>query len=149
MAFDYLPHPEHQLLLIRVYGSVSLAENLEIGKRLQATLEQSETCMDVFFDLRSIGRFPLSINQLRQSSAMIKTPKLDHIILLMENNAVLSFVATMLLRLQTTTDRIRTFNSLEDALTFLHSIQDNSPARQQWISDLRSELDLRPTRFTA
>lgn len=149
MAFEFDFRSEQQLILIRVHGSVSLSENVEIGNRIRTTLEYSDACTDVFFDLREIGRFPLSLSQLRQSSAIIRTPKLGWFILLMENNPVLRFVATVLLRAQTTTEHIRVFNSLEDALTFLHGTQENTQARRDWIGALRDRLDIHVKRFSA
>lgn len=149
MAFEYNTYPERQFVLVCVSGNVTLEENIEIGHRILNTLEQSEECTDVFFDLREIGRFPLSLKQLRQSSAIIRTPKLGWFILLMDNNPVLRFVATVLLRAQTTTEHIRVFNSLEDALTFMHGTQENTQARRDWIGELRDTLDIRVKRFSA
>lgn len=149
MAFKFIPCPEQHLILIRVHGTVTLSENVEIGNRIRTTLEHSGNCTDVFFDLREIGRFPLSLSQLRESSAIIRTPKLGWFILLMENNPVLRFVATVLLRAQTTTEHIRVFHSLEDALTFLHSTQENTQARRDWIGELRDTLDIHMKRFSA
>lgn len=143
MPYTLQYFPEQRLILIRVTGAVSLAENREIGLRISDTLEAVEpgVTSDLFFDLRTIGRFPTSISELRKTSAIIRSAKLGWIILLTGNNPLLKFVATVLIQLQTSSARMRVFDTLGDATNFLQATQPTSRDRIDWLDALRKSLE--------
>lgn len=136
MAFEFQYFPEQEFILITVNGDVSLDENREIGLQIAATLEKAEMNADVLFDLRGMGRFPTSISQLRQTSAVITSPKMGWFVLLTGDRPLLKFVATVLIQLQASTARMRVFDTLEGAINFLKDTQPAARQRANWFDDL-------------
>lgn len=149
MTFSYSFYNEHQLLLLRVCGEVSLAESHEISERLQETLEATHgTPTDIFIDVREVTRFPKSLSDLKKINVRFPPDQFGYFIVLMEHNPVLSYLVIAVIRNLMNTMNVRIFLSLEEALTFLHSTQDNTQVRRNWLSDLRQSLDSRPKNFS-
>lgn len=136
MAFEFQCFPEQGLILVRINGDVTLEENHAIGLQIVAALDNLDTSADVLFDLRAMGRFPTSISQLRQNSAVITSPKIGWFVLLTGDRPILKFVATVLIQLQTRAARMRVFDTLEKAVQFLKDTQPSSRERSNWFDDL-------------
>jgi hypothetical protein len=133
MAYEASYFAEQHLILIRVWGTVSLDENREIGQRLNAMLDQADAKADVLFDLRRLERFPTSLNQLRQASAVVRSPRLGWIILL-TSNILLKFVATVLIQVQTQSVNLRVFETPDAATPFLQRTHPIPPsAKHGWL----------------
>jgi hypothetical protein len=140
MAFEETYFPEEHLILIRVWGTVSLEENREIGQRMSALLDEADAKTDVLFDLRRLERFPTAIGELRQISAVVRSPRLGWIVLLTDN-ILLKFVATILVQLQTRSKRFCVQDTLPNALHFLEGTQPDTPERKAWLSTLGRSLE--------
>lgn len=136
MAFEIQYFPEQRLILIRVGGDVSLEEYRDISPRYWTVLQQVDTGVDVLVDLRSMGRFPTSISELRQASINLGSRKVDWVILITGDRPLLKFVATILLQLQTRNGRMRVFDALEGAIRFLKDIHPNARVRANLLDDL-------------
>ena len=139
MAYEASYVEEQHLILIRVWGTVSLDENREIGQRLNAMLDQAYAKSDVLFDLRRLERFPTSLSQLRQASAVVRSPKLGWIVLL-TGNILLKFVATVLIQVQTQSVNLRVFETPDAAAPFLQRTQADTAERKAWLADLGKRL---------
>jgi hypothetical protein len=141
MAYEARYYAEQHLILIRVWGTVSLEENRDIGLRMSALLDQADAKSDVLFDLRRLERFPTSLNQLRQVSAVIRSPKLGWIVLL-TSNILLKFVATVLIQVQTQSVNLRVFETPDAAAPFLQRTQPDTAERKAWLADLGRRLNV-------
>lgn len=141
MAYEATYVSEHHLVLIRVWGTVSLEENREIGQCMGALLDEADAKTDVLFDLRQLERYPTSIGELRQMSAVVRSPKLGWVVLLTDN-ILLKFVATILVQVQTGSKRFCVQDTLASALHFLESTQPASPVRKTWLADLGTRLSV-------
>lgn len=135
MAFELQYFAEQALILITVEGDVSLEEYKEISPQYLTMVEQVGMGTDVLVDLRTMRHFPTSINQLRQGSINVASPKISWIILLTGDRPILKLVATVLLQLQTSRVRMRVFDTLEDTIHFLKDTQPGARARSDWFDD--------------
>lgn len=123
MTYKLQYFPEQAFILIRVDGDVTLEAYREIIPDFLAMLARVDTSADILFDVRAIGHFPTSISELRKTSAAVVNPKIGWIVLLTGDKPVLKFVAIVLTQLLHSTARMRVFDSLESAITFLKDVR--------------------------
>jgi hypothetical protein len=111
---------EKRIIYQRLYGKVTLEDFIQSRDEMLEKLSQGEAPVHCIVSLLNTENFP-SLIDMQKAAVRQKHPSMGWTILLI-NNTVLRFVASLLVQLATT--QFRTAATLDEGLTFLQTHDD-------------------------
>ena len=140
MSVELEYFPQHDLLLIRVNGDITIEEYARLGPQTIAILRQATATTNVMIDLRALRHFPTSLKELRKYAVIAHDPTLGWIVVLTGERQTLKFIVTVLLQLQVRGAKMRVFDTLEETINFFKGLQPNAREYLNWLDDLYKSI---------
>jgi hypothetical protein len=126
MPSEFRHFSEYRLVIERFYGAVTVDDVVEITNQYLALSEQVDTTLTILADLRSVEKYPASINQLRQALRVIPIRQIGWVVILINDNPLMKMAAAVLTQVSIRGARFRLFESPADALGFIESLDGQS-----------------------
>ena len=122
MPFDRQFFPEQHLLYERAFGTLTLDEIAELHQGEIKAIEQANFPIHVLVDLRLLEHFPASLIEIKNKVSVIENQNLRWMILVINTNRVLKFLASVVMQIIFRHARYRVVNSMDEAVAFLEDM---------------------------
>lgn len=140
MPFEFRYFPEYNIVYERLFGSVTLDDVTEIQRQFLAQSAEFPADVTLLVDLRSVDRYPMSINQLRQALNVIRNPRIDWVVIVINDNPIMKLAAAVLTQIGVRNARFRLFEDSHTALAFIEGLDGQSRQALPLSDELRALL---------
>ena len=119
---------ENAIIQIRLWGDVSIEDFPDYDRLILEHIEQSgNPLVHVCIDMTAVRDFPNNVSKVQKALTHISHPRLGWSIVITESR-VIRFVAYMVTQISKA--RFRAFNTREEVLAFLHTVDATIPVQQ-------------------
>ncbi|MBZ0290093.1 MAG: hypothetical protein K8I30_20885 [Anaerolineae bacterium] len=119
MPYQVSWYVDQRVVYCRAFGSATIEDIHNLNHETQTYVRAGQPLVHVICDLKGIEKFPTNIAGMRQSLEQMDYERMGWVIVVGAGNALLRFVASLITQFIIPDVRLRMFDTLELAVSFL------------------------------
>ena len=130
MQMDWLL--ENKVAKFNVQGDATVEDLRHVSETIEEFINQSDApLVHILHDERGLGTLPISLKVLTESLGFLKHPRLGWFIIYGNNDRIKKFLSSMVMGMAKI--RHRNFETLEEALNFLVTVDSTLPSPEEML----------------